>query len=274
MTQSRSFTFTHALCRLPGDSVRNGIRAGDGSEPDPDPRKFIQQHSGYVDALHQCGVSVTVLPPLQQFPDSVFVEDPALVVSNTAILLRPGAPSRSGEVTSLERDLAGHFEQVIALPGSGSIDGGDILLTDTEALVGQSERTSQSAIGALAEVLLDFGYQTREVTTPGEILHFKSDCGLLDANTIFASPRLARGGAFDGYEVIETPAGEQGAANIVRLNDYVLLSAGYPASRQRLTQAGYQVLVIDTSEAMRIDGGLSCMSLRYRKAEPEAITQR
>lgn len=263
MSRSRSFSFTHALCRLPGDSVRNGIRAGDGNTDDPDPARFTQQHSAYIDALRHCGVSVSILPALEAFPDSVFIEDPALVVSDTAILLRPGAHSRRDEVTPLRDDLAHHFEQVIALPGTGCIDGGDILLTDTEALVGRSERTSASAISALAEVLTDFGYETREVTTPKEILHFKSDCGLLDANTVFASPRLASSGAFDDYHVIETPPGEQGAANIVRVNDYVLLSAGYPRSLQILSQAGYQVVVIDTSEAMRVDGGLSCMSLRY-----------
>ncbi len=266
MKLSRSFNFTHALCRQPGKSVRHGIRAGASSAPDPDPVRFADQHRAYVTALRNCGVNVAVLTALEAFPDSVFVEDPALVVENTAILLRPGAPSRRGEASATRVELIDHIDQVVTLPGNGHIDGGDILLTDTEALVGQSQRTSAAAIGALAEVLQDFDYQTRPVQTPDEILHFKSDCGLLDANTVFATSRLARTGAFDDYTVIETPADEQGAANIVRINDYVLLSEGYPGSKRLLQEAGYQVLTLDTSEAMRIDGGLSCMSLRFSKA--------
>jgi len=261
----RSYEFTHAICRTPGDSASGGIRSG--HSPDPDPALFRSQHAAYIEVLKQAGVSVTVLPALEAYPDSVFVEDPVLMISDTAIILRPGAASRLGEADAMRRALTEQVSTIIELPGQASIDGGDILLADDLALVGLSNRTQAAAVDALAELLSEFGYRTKVVTTPPDILHFKSDCGLVSEDTIFASPRLSRLDAFQDFKVITTPDGEEAAANIIRVNRSVIMNTGFPASRRLLLDAGYDVATVDTSMAARLDGGLSCMSLRYSKSD-------
>jgi len=261
MTEGRSYRFTHFLCRTPAHSVVNGLRDGDGVNPDP--VLFEAQHAAYVETLLAAGGSVKVLPALETFPDSVFIEDPAIVSGDTAIVLRPGAESRFGEAEALRPVLLESFNTVVDLPGNGFVDGGDVLLSDTEAFIGLSARTDQAGFDALAHALSDLGYTARKVETPPSILHFKTDCGLLDSETIFASQTLAATDCFGGYRVIEAPAGEESAANLIRVNDVVLLSAGHPKTEDLLTSNGYDVRVLDTSEAAKVDGGLSCMSLRF-----------
>jgi dimethylargininase len=261
MTKARSYRFTNFLCRRPSASVVQGIR--DGSGPDPDPALFEAQHDAYLQALRAAGGNVTLLPAQEEFPDSVFIEDPAIVTGNAAIVLRPGATSRLGEAAALQPTLTDVFDTVIDLPGEGFVDGGDVILSDDEALIGQSARTNQEGFDALASVLADFGYRARRVETPPGVLHFKTDCGLLDSETIFSSRALNATGCFEGYRVIEAPVGEESAANLIRVNDHVLLSAGHPRTEDLLASNGYDIRVLDTSEAAKVDGGLSCMSLRF-----------
>jgi len=262
MRPKRSFEFSHAISRSPSASVTGGIRI-DQSTADPDAALFKFQHEQYVHAVREAGVDLTLLEPLEAFPDSVFVEDPVLVVDGAAIVLRPGAASRFGEAAAMRPVLESIFPSVIDLPGSGYVDGGDVLLTEDEALIGSSERTDASGIDALAEILGDFGYATRPVDTPAGVLHFKSDCGLLDERTVFATRRLAASGCFEGYEVLHAPDGEEAAANLIRINDTIFINEGFAQTRAMLTEVGYNVVALDTSEAAKVDGGLSCMTLRF-----------
>ena len=259
----RSYEFSDVITRLPASSVVDGLRDGGGADPDPDAALFTAQHAAYLDALRDLGVRVNVLESLDEFPDSVFVEDAALCIGDTAIALRPGATSRAGETAAIRSALSKTFHSVIDLPGSGTVEGGDILLSESEAFVGLSARTNQAGLDALTDVLKGLGYSTRQVDTPTTILHFKTACGLLDDTTVFATKALADTGCFDGYRVIEAVAGEEPAANLIRVNDAVLCSAGFPASVEKLKTAGYRVIELDTSEAAKVDGGLSCMSLRF-----------
>lgn len=261
MTADRSFRFTHAITRQPAASVERGLRAGGGAGPDP--AAFRIQHASYVAALEAAGVEVTTLAPLEAYPDSVFVEDAALCPAGGAIVLRPGARSRAGEATAIRPALVDAFATVVDLPGEGFVDGGDVLLADEEAFVGLSARTDRPGYEALEALLADFGYRSRRVEAPAGVLHFKSDCGLLDATTVFATRRLAASGCFSDYRVIEAPAGEEAAANLIRINDVVLVSAGYPSTAALLRDAGYAVVAVAIDEAACLDGGLSCMSLRF-----------
>ncbi len=261
MTAGRSFRFDSAITRRPAASVTAGLRDGDG--PDPSASLFLQQHSAYVCALKSAGLKVKELPALEAFPDSVFVEDSALCVKQAAIVLRPGAPSRFGEANCIRPGLQALFSTVIEMTGKGFVDGGDVLLTDTDAFIGLSARTNQAGLDELSAILARFDYATVKVETPPCILHFKTECGLLDSGTLFSTKALASVACFDNYRVIEVPEGEEGAANIVRINDRVFLSRGYPRSRALLESQGYQVVVLDTSEPAKVDGGLSCMSLRF-----------
>lgn len=261
MKSERSFRFTHAISRHPGNSVAKGIRVSGKS--DPDPEAFSNEHKSYIQALVTAGVEPIVLPKLEEFPDSVFVEDAALCFDGSVMLLRPGAESRFGEAAALEPHLQETFESVIKLHGNGRVDGGDILLTDSDALIGLSERTDLDGINGIKSTLEAHGYRIRTVNTPAGVLHFKSDCGLLDSKTIFSTKRLASSGCFDGYTVIEVPDHEEAAANLIRVNDYVILRSGFPKSKSLLEQRGYKTITAKVDEAAKIDGGLSCLSLRF-----------
>ncbi len=262
MNSDRSFTFSHALCRRPAKSVCSGLRAEDHGDPDHD--QFMAHHQLYVNALQAAQCEVIVLDALEAYPDSVFIEDAALCLGNTAIALRPGATSRFGESAALLPTLQKTFKSVISLPGEGYVDGGDILVTDNEVLIGLSSRTNEAGYNALSDVVSGLGYIARKILTPTEILHFKTDCGLLDSGTVFATQALAATGCFNDYRVITAPAGEEAAANLIRVNDYVMMSDGYPKTREMLESDGYQVACLPNSEAAKIDGGLSCMSLRFK----------
>jgi dimethylargininase len=257
----RSVSFTHALVRAPAASVVDGLRAQDLGTPDP--AIFATEHAAYVAALEAAGVAVTVLPPLEDFPDSVVVEDPALILDGVAILLRPGAPSRAGEAAALRPALVEHCAEVIDLDGAGLVDGGDILCTDDRVMVGLSARTNRAGVTALGPLVARFGYRLEIVETPPEILHFKTECGLIAPDTVLATPRLAATGCFGDMQVIETAAGEAAAANAIAVNGRVFLSAGHRETVGLLRDAGHDVVELSATQAALVDGGLSCMSLRY-----------
>ena len=257
----RSFEFTHALCRSPAKSVTDGLRATD--QGDPDPLAFAAEHAAYVSALRAAGCDVTVLDADEAFPDSVFIEDPALVLNGVAIVLRPGAPSRLGEAAALRPALTETMRDVVDLKTEGFVDGGDILCTDDRVLLGLSARTTAEGAEDLRPLVEALGYQLEVLQTPPEILHFKTESSLLDHETVLATPALAASGAFKGLKVIETADGEEAVANAIRVNEQVFVSAGHPKTTERLEAAGYSVTVLNTSQAALVDGGLSCMSLRY-----------
>ena len=261
-----SYTFTHAICRRPGRSIVHGLRTCDGMAPDVD--AFAREHAAYVEALADAGVKAAVLEPLEAWPDSVFVEDPALCVAGSAIILRPGAASRFGERDAARATLREHFDTVIDLDGDGFVDGGDILVTGREILLGLSARTDPKGAEALSSVVSKLGLPMRVLQTPPNILHFKTACGLLDDETVFCTKALSASSCFSGYRVMDCPSGEEAAANLVRVNGVVLVSAGYPKTADLLKREGYHVRTVATGQAARLEGGLSCMSLRFRVPTP------
>lgn len=262
-----SYEFTHAITRKPGRSVVNGLRDTSGSAgdlPDPDPELFFEQHMAYLQALRDAGLIVETQDASEEFPDSVFVEDAALCIGNLAIVLRPGAESRSGEAALIRPVLLSFFDEIVDLP-EGHLDGGDVLVGEDVVFAGLSSRTDAAGIAALESVVSARGYRLRQVDTPSTILHFKTECGLLDERTVFATRKLADTGCFKGFDIVTAPDGEEAAANLIRVNDVVLISAGFPLTRDLLERKGYRVVEIDTSEAAKVDGGLSCMSLRFNQ---------
>ena len=185
---SKSYTFTHAICRGPAESVVQGLRAVDIGAPDL--ALFRQHHDDYVAALRSTGAEVRVLDPLEAFPDSVFVEDSALCLPEGAIAMRPGAPSRLGEAAAMAPELARFYGEIRHIQGPGFIEGGDVLVTEREILVGKSARTDTEGVAELTRLTADWGYKVRELQTPPGVLHFKTDCSLLDEETILSTPRL------------------------------------------------------------------------------------
>jgi len=258
----RSFHFSHAVTRRPAASITRGLRAVDTGNPDL--ALMQRHHADYIAALRATGATVIELPALEDYPDSVFVEDTALCLPQGAVIMRPGAPSRLGEAAEMAPVLAGLYRDIRRIDGEDSfIEGGDILVTETEILVGRSARTNAAGVAELSRLVADWGHSVRELHTPPGVLHFKTDCSLMDGETILATDRLAASGCFKGYRVIPVAAGEEASANAIRFNDSVLFPAGFPRTRDRLEAAGYHVTEIGNSECAKIDGGMSCLSLRF-----------
>ena len=257
-----SYRFTHAITRKPSASIVAGLRAVDIGTPD---LALMQaHHADYIAALRSTGAQVVELDALPDFPDSVFVEDTALCLPQGAVIMRPGAPSRLGEAAEMAPHLAALYRDIRRIEGADSfIEGGDILTTETEVLVGRSARTNAAGVAELAALLRDWGHSLREVFTPSGVLHFKTDCSLLDAETILSTQRLAASGCFKGYRVIHTAIGEEACANTIRFNDLVIMPAGFPKTRDILVAAGYKVREVGNSECAKLDGGMSCLSLRF-----------
>jgi dimethylargininase len=261
----QSYTFSHAITRRPSASIIAGLRAVDTGTPD---LALMQaHHADYVAALISTGAEVVELAALEAFPDSVFVEDTALCLPKGAVVMRPGAPSRLGEAAEMAPHLQALYGQVLRIEAADSfIEGGDILTTETEILVGRSARTNAAGVAELTRLVADWGYGVREVFTPPGVLHFKTDCSLLDAETILSTKRLAESGCFAGYKVIHVAEGEEACANTIRFNDLVIMPAGFAKTRATLEQAGYNVREIGNSECAKLDGGMSCLSLRFTPA--------
>lgn len=258
----RSYRFTHAITRKPAASIINGLRAVDTGTPSL--ALMRQHHADYIAALRSTGAVIVELDAAEDFADSVFVEDTALCLPEGAVVMRPGAPTRLGEAALMAPHLQALYADVRVISRADSfIEAGDILTTETEVLVGRSARTNGAGIAELAEIVASWGHKVREVFTPPGVLHFKTDCSLLDAETILATERLDASGCFKGYRVIHTASGEEACANAIRFNDLVLMPAGFPRTRDKLVAAGYNIREIGNSECAKLDGGMSCLSLRF-----------
>lgn len=257
----KSYRFTHAICRKPSASIAQGLRAVDTGTPDL--TLFQAHHDAYVAALRSTGAEVIVLDPMDDFPDAVFVEDTALCLPQGAVLMQPGAPSRRGEVAGMAPHLDALYGDLRRIEGDGFIEGGDILVTEREVLVGLSARTNREGVDQLARLVDDWGHKVRAVQTPPGVLHFKTDSSLLDEETVLSTPGLAASGCFDGYRVLHTAPGEEACANLIRFNDLVIMPAGFPKTRDMLAAQGYTLAEIGNTEAAKVDGGMSCLSLRF-----------
>ncbi|MEA3065196.1 MAG: dimethylargininase [Sphingomonadales bacterium] len=253
----RIFDFDRAIVREPAESVVHGLRTGSQA---PAHGRVLAEHRLYVAALEAAGVAVEMLPPLPDHPDSVFVEDPAFVIPEGAILLRPGAPSRFAEPATLAPALHRHFSHVAEV-AEGFVDGGDILILPDEILVGLSERTDRAGARRFCGLARDLGRSARIVEPPLGLLHLKTGCALVDEGILIAVPAIAP--LFPGLELLLTPPGEEHSANLIRINDRILMGAGFPQTAALLAGRGLEVVETPAAEIAKIDAGLSCMSLRW-----------
>lgn len=260
----RIFDFSHAIVRAPGHSVVRGIRSN--AEAAPDFARLAGEHRLYVAALRAAGLEVEVLPPLERYPDSIFVEDPALVFPEGAILLRPGAPQRLGEREELRSVLNHRFRCVLELQDGEDADGGDVLMTPKAVFIGLSRRTNRAGADALRAMLAALGHAAEVVATPPSALHLKSAASLLSEDTIVATRDIAECGLFAGYNILSPPADEEAAANLLRVNDVVFVGACFPRTIDLIGREGFSVVTLPVTEIGKLDAGLSCMSLRWRNA--------
>jgi dimethylargininase len=253
--------FTEAIVRNPGRNFDQGlttVRLGV-----PRFELVLAQHAEYCAALRGCGLNVTTLEPDLDHPDSTFVEDTAMVTSRSAILTRPGARSREGEVAAMRPVLRGFFPDLTEIEAPGTLDGGDICEAGEHFFLGVSQRTNEEGARQLAAYLASIGFTSEMVDVRGiqSILHLKSGVSYVGDNTLVMIEEMA--GMFPGYERIVVAREESYAANCVRVNDRVLVAAGYPRLVGELRERGFDPLELDMSEFEKMDGGLSCLSLRF-----------
>ena len=180
-----------------------------------------------------------------------------------AILLRPGAASRAAEADALAPVLGDLFDAVLELQEPGLADGGDVLVTPQGVFIGLSARTDRAGAEGLADCLAQLGLDSTIVETPPGVLHLKSACSMVDEETVLCTPALAHSGIFDSYRTIVTPEGEDAAANALRVNDRLIVGAGFPRTAELLESLGLKIVALETSEIGKLDAGLSCMSLRW-----------
>ncbi|HEY4722943.1 MAG TPA: arginine deiminase family protein, partial [Anaerolineae bacterium] len=227
--------------------------------------KALEQHLRYCEALQHCGLTLTELEADSRYPDSTFVEDAAILTDRGAILTRPGALSREGEVASIKETLAQFYSSFHTITAPGTLDGGDICEADDHFFIGVSERTNEAGAQQLAGFLSQAGHTSTCVDIRGAkgILHLKSGIAYLGDNRLVLIDSLADRPEFRGYEIVPVAPEENYAANCVRVNDYVLIAAGFPKTRAAVRSLGYSVIALDMSEFQKMDGGLSCLSLRF-----------
>ena len=262
---SHATRFASAITRRPAASAVDGLTSQDMGAVDI--KLMANQHSDYQDALRQAGAVVIELPALPEFPDAQFVEDTALCLPGLAIMMRPGAETRRGEVAPMRDALSLVFDDIADIT-EGFIEAGDILTTPSEVLVGLSARTDQTGADQLRSILDRHGYAMRVLQTPPDVLHFKTDCSLIDDHCILSTERLAASGCFDngqtnGMKTLLVPKGEEPAANMIRYNDHIIMPAGFPKTEAMLQAEGFDILTVGNSECAKVDGGMSCLSLRF-----------
>jgi dimethylargininase len=222
-----------------------------------------RQHRGYCDALRACGARVVTLPPADAMPDSVFVEDTAIVLEEVAILTRPGAESRRGEVGLIEPEVA-RLRPVVKVEAPATLEGGDVMRVGRTLYVGLSPRTNAEGAEALRRFAAPHGYEVVTVELRG-CLHLKTGCSALDDATILANIDWVDARAFGGAAVVEVDAAEPWAANVLRVGDSVCVSAAFPRTAALLASRGYDVRAVEVSEFAKAEGGMTCMSLLFRQ---------
>ena len=254
--------FTRAIVRPPAATFADGITSS-GLGP-PELALALEQHEAYCRALERLGLELVRLPPDPEFPDSTFVEDAAIVTGRGAILTRPGAPSRAGEVTAIGAALDRWFPELDRIKPLGTVDGGDVCEAGEHFFIGLSHRTNEEGAAQLSAWLASRGFGSSLIDIrdiPG-ILHLKTGLSWLGGRRLIAWREIGGHEAFRGWEVIEVPDGEEYAANCILVNGSFLVASGFPRTTVLLRGQG-AVIELDMSEYRKMDGGLSCLSVRW-----------
>ncbi|WP_028124971.1 dimethylarginine dimethylaminohydrolase family protein [Eremococcus coleocola] len=255
--------FKNVIVRIPGAGISEGIT----SNPElgkPVYENALVQHEHYVEALAKCGVKVNVLPPNNDFPDSCFMEDTALCTDKCAIISRPGAQTRQCE-TKLEdfrTMLESFYGNIHEIKAPGTVEPGDIMMVGDTFYIGKTARTNDEGFRQIKEILENYGKTVIQVPVE-KMLHLKTGVNYLEDNNLLISGEFIDDPMFAKFNKIVVPEDEAYAANCIWVNGTVIVPKGYPKIQEAVEHLGYKVLLVDTSEYRKIDGGLSCLSLRF-----------
>lgn len=251
--------FKNAITRLPGKNFSNGITTSNLGKPDYE--KTCRQHKLYCYALENCGVKVKTLEFDLDFPDSTFVEDTAVMTEKCAIISRPGDMARRGEEVKMEKVLS-EIMDIQKIQSPGTLDGGDILRAENNFFIGVSARTNKEGAKQLAEILGKNNFSASLINVE-KYLHLKSGANYIGKNIMVLTPEMAKYKEFNAFTKIVVPDEEEYAANCIEVNGRLLIAAGFPETKKLLSKTGYKIIEIEVSEFEKMDGGLSCLSLRF-----------
>lgn len=249
----------NALTVRPTKNIKNGISTSDSM---PDYQVSLKQHEGYVNVLERCDVKVTVLDGDERYPDSVFIEDTAVLMDELAVVCNLGTGSRRGEEIPVMNKLKEFYDEIERIRSPGTIEGGDVLKIENQFFVGLSGRTNQEGIEHFEYVVDRYGYGVTSVKMD-EMLHLKTGIAYLGDDVLLAAGEMIGKSEFEAYEMIEVPEDEGYAANCVCLNGNVVFPEGYPKTVSLVEERGFNTLTVDVSEFKKLDGGISCLSLRF-----------
>lgn len=251
--------FTHAIARKPGSNCGQGITTANLGLPSYD--LMVEQHTAYVNALACIGLQVTVLDAEPDYPDAHFCEDVAVVTPDIAVIANPGADARKGEEDTVEPVLA-RYRETMRIQPPGTMDGGDVLMVGQHFFVGISDRTNWESARQLGCILEELG-NTWTAVPVGAGLHLKSSVSYVGQNTLLVTEEFDKRAEFDTYNRIVVDEVEAYAANSLWVNDHVLTPRGFPCTRRKLDTLGLSIVELDVSEMLKMDGGLTCLSIRF-----------
>ncbi|MBT3315122.1 MAG: N(G),N(G)-dimethylarginine dimethylaminohydrolase [Anaerolineae bacterium] len=252
--------FIKAIVRKPGKSLVNGLSSADLGIPNY--KKALAQHAEYTKALESCGLEVVVMEEVEEYPDSTFIEDAALLTADCAIITNPGAPSRKGEIANVKTILGRYYVNIEEVSAPGTVEGGDIMMVGSHFYIGLSERTNLNGANQVITILEKYG-MSGSVIELKKVLHLKTGISYLEENNLVASGEFLKKEELQSFNILEIDGDESYAANCIWVNNKVLIPKGYPKAKNTIESAGYSTIEIDVSEFQKLDGGLSCLSLRF-----------
>jgi len=251
--------YNYAIVRKPGENFSQGITTSDMGKPDF--KLALKQHDAYCEILRKCGVDLIVLETESEYPDCCFVEDTALLTEKIAVITRPGAETRRGEIESIEKIVI-EYKKIERIEAPGTLDGGDIIRMEDHFLIGISDRTNEKGGRQLDKILSEYGYTATPVRVKGG-LHLKSGLNYIGENTFLAIEQFSQLDELQEYTLIPIDEDESYAANSLHVNDYLLIPKGFPKMKERIKAAGFNFIEVETTEFQKMDGGLTCLSLLF-----------
>lgn len=255
---------TRAIIRSPSRNFADGLTTS--GLPAPDYALAVKQHDEYCLALQSLGLRLTRFPADERYPDSTFVEDTAIVAERVAVITRPGAPSRRSEVDDITQTLNQFYPRVQAITDPATVDGGDVCQVEDRFFIGISERTNEDGAAQLSAILKTAGYACTFIDIRNlspRLLHLKSGLAYLGSQRLVVDSELSGRAEFREFELICPDDDESYAANCLAFGNNVLIAAGHPRFEAQLRQLGFNPKALNMSEFQKMDGGLSCLSLRF-----------
>ena len=252
--------FKTAIVRLPCPGIKDGLSSSNLGTPVFE--VAIEQHRNYVDTLRMLGLNVRILQANEFYPDSTFIEDVAICAHDWAVVTNPGAPTRRGETAGIRELFKEYLNDIETIIHPGTLEGGDVMKAGNHYFIGISDRTNNEGADQLIKILQNHG-MTGEKVNLKNMLHLKSGVSYLENDIMLVSGEIADNEIFESFNLIKVEDNECYAANSLWVNGKVLVPDGFPVTKDKIEKAGFETIVLNVSEFRKVDGGLSCLSLRF-----------